>query len=98
MTAPEVKAISIGDYVQTEPFGFRGRVKGCHEQCPESMDWFRAQKYGLQRQDYWGPWLSVLVDGDGSIAVPLRNATQVPPFRLHNSSAMSVFGEEGPNR
>jgi hypothetical protein len=97
VTASEVKAISVGDYVETQPFGLRGRVYAAHEQCPENMDWFRAQKYGLQRQDYWGPWLSVLVDGDGSIAVPLRNARQVPPFRLHNSSAMSVFGEEGPN-
>lgn len=92
--------IVLGDYVETDTHGHRGRVHQVHpgypagSGCPESDAWLAGQQpepltiYKNER------WISVLVHGGGSIAVPSALAHRVEPFNFVNDYANQYFRKE----
>jgi hypothetical protein len=87
----------LGDYVETLNTGFRGRVTDVHFGCPESSTWLSLQQsLGPNPMEFQNVrWLSVLVHGGGSIAIPddPQFIMHVEPFDLDNVWADEYFRE-----
>lgn len=87
----------LGDYVETIPFGYRGRVTKVHHWCPESDGWLAGQT-GLgpdPMQFKKNRWISILVHGGGSVVFPddPEFIMHVEPFDLDNLWADEYFRE-----
>lgn len=73
--------VSLGDFVEDAHFARRGRVTAVHHGCPESAGWLAGQE---RTAPPGGRWLSVLIDGGGSVAVHESAVKKVEPFELDN--------------
>lgn len=73
--------ISLGDFVSDAHYRRRGRVTAVHHGCPEDAGWLDGQERPAPAD---GRWLSVLVDGGGSVAVHESALTREEPFPLDN--------------
>lgn len=73
--------VSLGDFVEDREFSRRGRVTAVHLGCPEGAAWLSVQERAAPPD---GRWLSVLIDGGGSVAVHESALTKVEPFHLDN--------------
>jgi hemimethylated DNA binding protein len=93
-THPQVTEFVIGDYVRTTDHNFRGRVYKLHpDGCPESELWLRRQSIPV-REHKDEPWISVLVNGGGAVAVPTARAFLIEPFEPFTHSGIGdPFGE-----
>lgn len=92
--------IVLGDYVETDTHGHRGRVHKVHPGypagfgCPEDDQWLAGQQphpltaYKKER------WVSILVHGGGSVVVPSAFAHRVDPFPFENDYANQYFRQE----
>lgn len=85
----------LGDYVKTPKHGFRGRVNDVHHCCPETDMWLEGQaNLGVDPFQYRNVrWISILVDGGGSIATPdlPEFVEHTDAFELQNSWADEYF-------
>lgn len=84
----------VGDFVQT-PF-VRGRVYAVHHRCPEGAAWRSMQDADLtpQEKDGEGRWVSVLVHDGGSVVVPDRLVSVIPPVPMTNLWTTFYFRPE----
>lgn len=85
----------LGAHVKTSPYGYMGRVTRIDRACPESDAWLEGQQgLGDDPMQYRDVrWLSILVHGGGSVAVPDLPGfvRQVEPFTLDNLYAADYF-------
>jgi hypothetical protein len=79
-----MSVITLSDFVEDAHYNRRGRVTAVHFGCPEGAAWLMGQERQAPAE---GRWLSVLVDGGGSIAVHESALTKVEPFELDNTWA-----------
>lgn len=86
----------LGDWVRTTTYGFVGRVYAIHHSCPEDAAWLAGQATPIPEELVDQPWCSVLVDGGGSVAVPISLCSVLNdhPKRIRHWSAGLYFREE----
>lgn len=85
--------IVLGDYVETDNHGHRGRVTQVHHWCPESAAWLAGQTIPVPRDLRDRRWISVLCEPAGAVVVPMSLAKVVDPFPFTNPYADTYFRE-----
>ena len=78
----------LGDYVQTERYGYQGRVCAKHHSFKDTgltQDWFDSQQISFRGSSVNESWYSILVRDGGSVLVPEKSITEMlEPFELNN--------------
>lgn len=80
-----------------DQYGRVGRVTAIHHGCPESKAWIAGQQIPVTREQLDDYWVSVLLDGGGSVVQPIGTLTVMevsPGQRLDNTWTDFYFGEE----
>jgi hypothetical protein len=88
--------VSLGDYVNTLTHGHTGRVYAVHHGCPEGAAWMMGQEVPI-REEAKTPtyrWLSILVQGAGSVVVPEYDAEKTDPFPFSNPWASHYWAKD----
>lgn len=88
--------IVLGSYVNVPQYGYLGRVKDKYHwfgETPEDEEWLDMQRPPIVEDEVHGPWVSILVDGGGSVLFPLSRVEPTEPFELRNPFASFYFGE-----
>lgn len=89
--------IVLGDYVETNVHGHRGRVFQVHPGypaglgCPESDAWLAGQQPTPLTEYKYARWVSILVHKGGSVVVPSDLAHRVEPFDFESDYANQYF-------
>lgn len=86
----------LGDWVRTSEYGYVGRVHAIHHYCPQSEDWLAMQAIPVPEELVGRPWCSVLVDGGGSVVVPISKCSVLDehPRKLRHWNAGMYFRDE----
>lgn len=91
-----VEHTRLGDYVETTVHGHRGRVvgiDGIFADTGHTNFWFRQQKPAYDKADKLQRWVSILVDGSGSVLVAEDRVKLVEKFDFSNPYADEYFRE-----
>lgn len=81
----------LGDYVETQVYGHRGRVTQVHHSCPQGAAWLMGQSDPRVREHKDGHWVSILVHDGGAVVLPSSLVDVVEPFEFRNDYASMYF-------
>ncbi len=84
MTVLGASSVVLGDYVQENRYGRRGRITQIHFQCPQGAAWQMGQEIPLTDEEINSRWVSILVDGGGAMVTPMTDCEIVEPFDFTN--------------
>jgi hypothetical protein len=78
----------LGDYVQTERYGYQGRICAKHHSFKDTnktQEWFDSQQIPFHPSTVNESWYSILVKNGGSVTEPEQSITEIlEPFELNN--------------
>jgi hypothetical protein len=78
--------IRIGDFVQSDRHGHKGRVYGFERLNESAADWIRGLRVQPTLEQILGVWVNVLCDDPtgrghgGAILTPISACTKIPPI------------------
>ena len=90
------KHIRLGDYVETEFHGHKGRVTGIAQyfgDTNESDVWFTHQEPAYQPEQKMERWISILCHNGGSVMVAESRVKQIGKFAFKNPWAAEYFAD-----
>lgn len=77
MTTTTPAAFAVGARVRTHDHGYVGRIVQLHDTCPMGAAQRMSQDVPLDDADVVAPWISVHVEGGGSMYAPTTRATVI---------------------
>ena len=88
------QTLTLGAYV-TDARGREGYITSFEHSSEQEQDWLDAQRYLTETDKQCQRWVSVLVNGGGSICLPETKVKQAPPPARFINSWASFFGLPG---
>ena len=91
-----IKKIRLGDYVETEFHGYKGRVTGiaqCFDDTNETNSWFIRQEPSYDKEAKMERWISILCHNGGAVLVAESRVNQIGKFDFKNPYADEYFAD-----